>query len=327
MSEDTSRSEGGEEERPIFHVAMMYHPSHHVPDLSEAEGWFERVFGRPSSSLASMSRGAPPRPGYPNDYSTFTSISDVLFDTIDPKRYVLLGVQRYATVAQPHLKGFGWYIEGMPELYRELKQHGITVTSQLDELADGDDPPTAAGSAMPLYFTLPENVGLRYEFLPAIPFPLDPRIAPDWSVPPVSDEDPLGIECCSHHTVLTVRPERALKLIVDVLGGRVVHKGRDEIRGTTGTYISLADSILNYAVPDAGTEAHTDWAEDEPNDTYHSITWKVADLNRAERHLQAQGVRIQLRSDDTLVTDPATSLGIPWGFTSGLNPGDPRSHG
>ena len=31
--------------------------------------------------------------------------------------------------------------------------------------------------------------------------------------------------------------------------------------------------------------------------------------------------------DDTLVTDPATSLGIPWGFTSRLTPGDPRSHG
>jgi hypothetical protein len=91
--------------------------------------------------------------------------------------------------------------------------------------------------------------------------------------------------------------------------------------------VSLADSILEYAVPDAGTEADADWVEDEPNDTYHSITWKVADLERAERHLQAQGVRIQLRSDDTLVTDPATSLGIPWGFTSKLTPGDPRSDG
>jgi catechol 2,3-dioxygenase-like lactoylglutathione lyase family enzyme len=180
---------------------------------------------------------------------------------------------------------------------------------------------------MPLYFTRPEDVGLRYEFLPTIPFPLDPRIAPDWSVPPLSDEDPLGIECCSHHTVLTARPERALRLIVEVLGGNVVHQGRDGIRGTTGTFISLADSILEYAVPDAGTEAHADWAKDEPNDTYHSITWKVADLERAERHLLAQGVRIQMRSDDTLVTDPATSLGIPWGFTSSLTPGDPRSHG
>jgi hypothetical protein len=35
-------------------------------------------------------------------------------------------------------------------------------------------------------------------------------------------------------------------------------------------------------------------------------------------------VRILMRSSDTLVTDPATSLGIPWGFTSAVIPGDPR---
>src|SRR5580698_3717105 len=127
-----------------FRVTMMYHPSHHLPDLVEAEEWLPRVFGRPSNSLASLSAGAPPLPGYPNDYSIFTPISDVLFDTIDPKRYVLLGVQRYATVEQPHLKGFGWYCEGIADLYRELKRQGIRITSQLDELADGDDPPAAA---------------------------------------------------------------------------------------------------------------------------------------------------------------------------------------
>jgi len=308
-----------------FRATMMYHPSHHVPDLAEAENWFERVFGRRSTSLTSLSRGAPPRPGYPNDYSTFTPISDVLFDTIDPTRYVLLGVQRYAAVQHPHLKGFGWYFEGMTELYHALKRNGFQIINQVDELAEGDDPPTAAGSTMPLYFSVPEDAGLRYEFFPAIPFPLDPRIVPGWTVPSVADDDPLGIERCSHHTVLTGRPDRALRLIVDVLGGDIVHEGRDELRGTTGTSVSLAGSILDYAVPDPGTPAHADWAMDDPNDTYHAITWKVADLGRAERHLLAQGVRIQKRSDDTLITDPATSLGIPWGFTNSLKPGDPRS--
>jgi hypothetical protein len=309
-----------------FRATMMYHPSHHVPDLDEAERFFERVFARTSTGLASLARGATPRPGYPNDYSTFTPISDVLFDTIDPTRYVLLGVQRYETVARPHLKSFGWYFEGIAEVYRALTRQGIRVMSQLDEIADADDPPAAAGSPMPLYFSLPEDAGLRYEFFPAIPFALDPRLVPGWTVPPVSDQDPLGIERCSHHTVLTSRPERALHLIVDVLGGDIIHEGRDEVRGTTGTYVSLAGSILEYAVPDVGTAAHADWSGDAPNDTYHAITWKVADLERAERHLRARGVRTQMRSANTIVTDPSTSLGVPWGFTTRLIPGDPRSH-
>ena len=160
-----------------FRVVMMYHPSHHVTDLAEAEAFFQGVFGRASTPLSSLSRDAPPRAGYPTDYSTFTPIQDVLFDTIDPKRYVLLGKQRYPTVTQPHLKGFGWYVEGMPELYRTLRRAGITIVDQVDEIAEGDEIPTAAGSPMPLFFSVPEDVGLRYEFFPLIPFPLDPRRA------------------------------------------------------------------------------------------------------------------------------------------------------
>ena len=78
----------------------------------------------------------------------------------------------------------------------------------------------------------------------------------------------------------------------------------------------VADAVFEYAVPDEGTAAHADWAKDAPNDTYHSITWKVADLERVEGHLGAKAVRIRTRTDDSSCTDPATSLGVPWGFTT-----------
>lgn len=307
-----------------YRVTRLYHPSHHVVDLDEAEAWFERVFGRPSRPMAEMTRNTPTSDGYPTDYSTFTPINDVLFDTIDPKRYVLQGVQRYPSVDKPHLKGFGWYVEGIADAYRALRELGIGMVGQLDQVAEGDDPPTSGGSRMPLFFTAPEDAGLRYEFLPQIPFPLDHRLAPGWEVPPVSDDDPLGIERCSHHTVLTSRPERGLRVVVDALGGSVIHEGRNEVLGATSTYVHLADAVFEYAVPDEGTAAHADWAATGPYDTYHSITWKVTDLARAERHLRAHDAGIRTRTGETIVTDPDTSLGIPWGFTTALTPGDPR---
>jgi catechol 2,3-dioxygenase-like lactoylglutathione lyase family enzyme len=310
---------------PRMRPTMMFHPSHHVLDLAEVERWFGRVFGRPSTPLSSMSRGTPPRPGYPVDYSTFTLISDVLLDSIDPRRYVLLGVQRYASVDAPHLKGIGWYVDDVGDAYRELARLGIRMVSQLDEIADGDDPPTAAGSTMPLFFTVPDDTGLRYEIFPAMPFPLDPRTSPGWATPPVADDDPLGIERCAYHTVLTDRPERALRFAVDAMGGEVVHRGRNEVIGATSTHVHLSGSLIEYAVPDRGTPAYLDWAANAPNDAYHSITWKVADLDRAERHLRAEGVAIWTRTDDMIVTDAATSLGVPWGFTTSLTPGDPRA--
>ncbi len=94
-----------------------------------------------------------------------------------------------------------------------------------------------------------------------------PRIAPGWTLPPVTDDDPLGIERCSHHTVLTGQPERALRLIVDVLGGNIVHEGRDELRGTTVTSVDLAGSILEYAVPDVGSPGPRGLGQRRPDTT------------------------------------------------------------
>lgn len=302
-----------------FRVKMMFHPSHHVTDLAETEAWFMRVFGRPSTSHESLHSNGPRRPGFPIDYSTFTPISDVLMDSVDPKRYVIHGVQMYQSVDEPHLKNLGWYVEGMPELYRALKRHGYGVHNQLEQLVEEHDPKAV------VLFTVPGETGMRHQFMLNMAFPPDPRSQPGWVLPGVSADDPLGIERCSHHTILTSHPERVLKLVVDVLGGTVTHRGRDRLRGTSAsTYVYIGNSILEFGVPEQGTAAHEDWAKSEPADTYHAITWKVADLERAERHLEAQGVRIATRSHDTIITDRRTSLGIPWGFTTTLTPGDPR---
>ena len=307
-----------------FRVARMYHPSHHVTSLAEAEAWFERVFGRVSHPMAEMSKGMPPSSGYPTDYSTFTPINDVLFDTIDPKRYVLLEVQRYPTVTQPHLKGFGWYVPDCTGAFRALKAQGVEMVGQLDQQADGDDPPTAANSPMPLFFTTPETAGLRYELMPPIPFPLDPRIKEGWELPAAAEDATLGIDFCSHHTVLTDQPKRALKVVVDALGGVVVHEGRNELLGLTSTFVHLADSVLEYGVPDDDTAAHADWRTTAPHDTYHTITWKVADLDKVVDHLGRQGIGIRRRTDDAIVVEPEKALGVPWVFTTVLTPGDPR---
>lgn len=281
-----------------FRLFRLYHPSHHVPDLDAAEAFFRRVFGRPSTRL--------------NAYSTFTPIADVLFDSIDPTRYRVAGTRPYPAVESPQLRGFGWYVDGIADLYRTLRSHGFTLVDQLDRVADGDDPPHAVGAPMPLFFTTPADAGLRYELLPRIPFPPDPRLEPGWELPPVTDDDPLGIVRCAHHTVLTAEPARALRLVVDVLGGRVVAEGRDELLGASGPYVEVADAVVHYATPDGGRA--------DRHDAYHSITWQVADLARVERHLIASAVRIAARTPKALLTDPATGLGIPWSFTTTPSP-------
>jgi hypothetical protein len=309
-------------------VTGMFHPSHHVPDLVTAELFYADVFGRPSRMMYDVfpvnTLGR--KRGYPRDYCTFTPISDVLMDTIDPKRYKLDGEQLYATVEQPHLSSFGWYVEEISDLYSELTGRGIRCVDQYGNVALGQEAPVSASSDRVLFWSVPEDTGLRYEFFPADQaLPGDLRPEPGWTIPPVSSDDPLGIERCSHHTILTDRPERALGLVVDVLGGHVIFEAENTLLETRSTYVSLADSVLEYAVPvREGSVAMAQMKGGATPDTYHSITWKVQDLEAVAAHLHTQGVETLVRTDSLIVVDPTTGLGVPWGFTTELVSEDPR---
>ena len=305
-----------------FRITRMYHPSFHAPDLDEVEAWFARVFGAKSTNIYETFKGRETG-SYPTNYSTFTPMADVLMDTIQPSLYVLDGVQQYASVDKPHLKTIGWFAENSEGVYRSLRAAGIAMVDQYGKAAEGEDAPRSAGGAMPLYFTVPESAGLRHEVLPDFPFGLDHRNAPGWTV--AAPEGPLGLQRCAFHTLLTDNPGRALHTLVDALGGKVIHEGRDEVIGAAASYVHLADTVLQVAVPDQGTAAYADWTTTAPNDTYHSLTFKVADLDRAAGHLKSQGVGILIRTADTLVTDPDSSINVPWGFTTSQVPGDPRA--
>jgi hypothetical protein len=310
-------------EQGKFRITMMFHPSHRVTSLDEVEQFFDRVFGCPSVRLADVST-LPHSPDNRTDYSIFTTIKDVVFDSIDPKLLIKGGVQRYPTVHKPKLNGLGWFVEGAAEAYHTLRRKGFDIVNQVDEPATGDEPPTVIGGPLVMFWTTPDSAGLRYQLLPPIPFKGDPRVAPDWKLAPVSDDEPLGIERCAYHTIVTDRPERAIHLF-ETLGGTRIHEGRDDVRGADCTYVHLADAVYQIAVPDEGTPAHNDWSIEAPNDTYHALTFKIDDLDRVERHLVSGGVGIRTRTEDAIVTDPETSIGIPWGFVTELVPGDTRS--
>lgn len=168
---------------------------------------------------------------------------------------------------------------------------------------------------MPHFFTVAESAGLRYEFVPRFPFPFKPRVG-GAEVRSKAREDPLGIERCPHRIVLTDRPQRALKLFVDVLGGTVAWVGRNQELGASSTCVRLADAVFEFAVPDGSTAAHADWLTNAPEDTYHSIAFRVIDLDVVERQIRSRGIGVGSRSDNALMTDPAKSLGIPWKFTT-----------
>ena len=307
-----------------YSVRNHYHSTLWVPDLDEATEFFARVFARQSKLLGEYF-GAGEREivaGFPRDYATFTPIAEIQIECVDPTRLLIDGVQSHESVAEPGLAGLAWFVDGVEDLWAELRRRNIRGTDMSERIPEGDGPPLDV-SSRPIIFTVPEDAGLNYEFCVYVPH-RDPRGYPP--VVSVSSSDPLGIEACSHHTVLTMEPGRAAELLVDVLGGQVIHEARNNVLATQSTYIALADGVIELARPlEEGSPAYEEWQRDAPLDTYSSLTWKVRDLDQVADRLEAAGVGLRAHTDTMLVTDPADSLGIPWGFSTMFCPGDRRA--
>jgi catechol 2,3-dioxygenase-like lactoylglutathione lyase family enzyme len=307
-----------------YAVKHLYHSTHWVPDLDEATRFFRDAFGRESKILGEYLGGGNREvvAGFARDYATFTPIAEVQVECIDPTRMIIDGVQPYDKVAEPHLGTLAWFVDGIEDLWVELRRRNIRGFDQRNVIPEGDAIPLDV-SGTPIIFTVAKDTGLSYEFCVHMPR-RDPRGDPP--VPAVSASDPLGIECCSHHTVLTNQLDRALALVVEVLGGRIIHESRNDVLQTQSTYVALADGTVEFAQPlEAGSPAMEDWEKRSPQDSYYAMTWKVQDLDRVADRLKGAGVGLRTQTSTTIVTNATDSLGIPWGFTTALVPGDPRA--
>jgi hypothetical protein len=82
-------------------------------------------------------------------------------------------------------------------------------------------------------------------------------------------------------------------------------------------------TIVELAAPNRdGTIAADDLAAS--GEIHHAAAFQVVDLDRAERYLTSKGIKVAERDDITLLTDPATTHGAPFRWTTAPVPGDPR---
>jgi hypothetical protein len=82
-------------------------------------------------------------------------------------------------------------------------------------------------------------------------------------------------------------------------------------------------TLVELAQPlESGTLAARELQEN--GDIMHAVAFQVSDLDQAERHLTAKGIRILDRDAATLLADPGTTFGAPFRFTTAAIPGDPR---
>ncbi len=306
--------------RPSF-VPALYHPTIAVNDLDAARDWFRRVFGlKPLRWEETLDLGLL-KPDYPTNYSFFAFVSDIHWVFLCPPLHArgsLTGQTRYKDVPDGMI-GLGWYTNDAEGVFSLLSEAGIRSHDQQGARITAEKPPVSSFAGDILTgFTEPEDTGIRYEFQQTgrrhwekYSREADLRLRPDWNGPVLRPEDPLGLRATSHHTIATDDPARALRLYVELLGGTAIATGRNEDLAAQSTFVRLADTILEFAVPDRDTALAGRIAGGK--DSYLGVSYLVESVDRVRSHLRSVGLAPQEIAGGVEIA-PAEGFGAEWRF-------------
>ncbi|HEX5586687.1 MAG TPA: VOC family protein, partial [Acidimicrobiia bacterium] len=190
----------------------------------------------------------------------------------------------------------------------------------------GDQAPTEAPPG-PL-FTHPRDTYTQLQFMAytgGMAEISDPRFESDAFDPGWWTRDhPLHLRKSSHVTLAVRDLEKAKHLFVDILPGRFLHEEERDLTETRSAFVALGtDLVIELAEPTSTTSTMSSDME-EFGESLYSLAFQVADLGDAEQHLKAKGIEVVGRDDTTLLTDPATTHGARFLFTTFEIPGDAR---
>ena len=104
---------------------------------------------------------------------------------------------------------------------------------------------------------------------------------------------------------------------------RVLHEEQSADAESVFVFVGT-ETVVELARP---TTSDSRLARDlaENGELPHAATFKVRDLEAAERHVEKVGTRIVDRSGDSFTLDPADTFEAVYAFTDRTIPGDPRA--
>lgn len=309
-------------------VPALYHPTVAVHDLEAARNWFRRVFNRKPLRWEETLDVNLLNEGYPTNYSFFAFVCDIHWVFLCPElhaRGLLNGQTRYRNV-QEGMIGLGWYTDNAVELFDRLAKAGIRSHDQQGQAITTAKLPTSSFlNDVFTGFTEPADTGIRYEFQQTgqrhwakYSEEADLRLRPGWKGPSVDENDPLGLEFTSHHTIVTRDPGRLRGLYVDLLEAEQLATAKSAELDCECVFLRLADTILEVAVPNPGRSLYDRVADGE--DLYLGLTYKVASAEKVVLHLSGVNVPFVRRASDTVVIEPAHGFGVEWRFVDGPLP-------
>jgi len=299
-------------------IREFFHLIHVVDDQDEADAWYDEVF-KPQRFIQKNWSALERR------WASLAMIGDFMIEVIEPgsgaqDQAAPLG--RFRNRFGQHFHSLSWYVDApdLRALFDELRAHGVRIAKP-----GGGMFPDGGYDPGPTIFTHPKDTLGQLEFVALDDFwrEHDPRFAAAWTPAFWRDDHPLGIERVAHLTTVVTDVEKARALFEGPIGGRHLHAEESATAESAFVWVG-SDSIVELARPtttDSRLAADLAGAGELP----HACTFKVVDLEAAERHVEGVGVRVADRSGDGFTLEPEDCFGAVYAFTSRVVPGDPRA--
>lgn len=274
----------------MFELPKVFHVSHVVDDLDVAMKWYDDLFSPRvwqhtelwGTSLALL------------------VVGDVVMMPMQPALDPPSSPGKFKMRFGQRLHSLALYVDEPVPMIEHLRAQGLYLTGSRG---------TALDNPQDEIWTQPRETPMVFELFQPRESMNDPRLnEPDWSSAYWRDEHPLGIQG-SVFTNVTGDRAKATAFYVDALRGTVLREGVATPYGTTSNFVRLSDEVTMEVAQPTGTDSRAA-ADLEVGGTFHAVTFRVADLDRAAAHVESKGVRTERPAPGHVVLDPADSFGV-----------------
>jgi hypothetical protein len=281
---------------PGMPIREFFHLIHVVDDIASANERFGALFGeaRFNENWSDLDRR----------WASFLMLGDTMVELIQPSDASedrQQALTKFRTRFGQHLHSLSWYVdeEDMPALFEAFLAEGVRIVKPGGgPFPDGNKDP---GQTI---FTHPKDTAGQMEFVGVQGRPLhfDPRSKAAWTPTP-PDASPLTLVGVSHFTMGIIDPPKLKDLYERVMSARTLREQESSIFLRVGS-----QSVVELAAP---TSAESLLGRDVAanGELPHAVTFRVVDLEAAERHAATVGVRVLERTGRALVLAPDDMCG------------------
>ena len=297
-----------------FGMGSMIHTIHMSDDVNKLNAFYRDVLG----GFAFM--GIDELNFLPNEdrWASLLMVSSVCIETMAPKMPANpdFPVGKFYTKFGQHLHSVGYAVDDLPGLAQRMIDKGIYIGApgggKIEKLEEGTQ----------YFYPSPrDTAGLMVELCA---FEMqDPSSKETWTeLERLFAQHPMTYDRFNYITLGVRDLDAAIKTYVDIMQAIPIKEGIDQEQGFKFMTVHIGASLLQLAQP---LEMDTDLGRhvEKYGNFIYSLTWKIRDIDSAEKWLNSKGVRTTRPRPDLLATNPEDSLDAPLFFTTEVLPGDP----